>query len=176
VLEKILPMPAAEWRICADGYLLVVSALHGAVAATDEPLGRYRVHRKQQLEASGFPHRPACSRCSTTRRTRSRALRGAAGGLGIAVDAHWELLNPTYLDRRLFMLVHHPTGIRSRPIPSRGWRASACGPRCPRASTPGDPEGGVLRVAAAAARRARRAITEWRIAPNTRPSFLRRPA
>jgi glycosyltransferase involved in cell wall biosynthesis len=176
VLEKILPMPAAEWRICADGYLLVVSALHGAVAATDEPLGRYRVHGSNNWNASGVPTIDQLLKMFDNEAHKVAALRGAAGGLGIAVDAHWELLNPTYLDRRLFMLVHHPD---RHPFPADtvarlariGLRTSLSSGVHPRA---------ILKAAFYASLpllpgAARRALTEWRIAPNTRPSFLRRP-
>ena len=108
VLEKILPMPAADWRICADGYLLVVSALHGAVAATDEPLARYRVHRKNNWAVKGVPTTEHLLKLFDIEARKAAALRGAARGLGIAIAADWELGNPGYLDFRLFMLVHHP--------------------------------------------------------------------
>lgn len=44
VLEVILPMPEAPYRICADYYLSNLSAAHGTVAVLDAPGGRYRVH------------------------------------------------------------------------------------------------------------------------------------
>lgn len=44
VLERILPMPEPEFRLCADGYLVSLAALHGPVAALEEPHGSYRIH------------------------------------------------------------------------------------------------------------------------------------
>jgi glycosyltransferase involved in cell wall biosynthesis len=44
VLERILPMPEAEWRISADGYLVTAAPFYGTVAAIEEPLGFYRIH------------------------------------------------------------------------------------------------------------------------------------
>jgi glycosyltransferase involved in cell wall biosynthesis len=44
VLERILPMPAAEWRISADGYLVTAAPFHGTVVAIEERLGAYRIH------------------------------------------------------------------------------------------------------------------------------------
>jgi hypothetical protein len=44
VLARILPMPVAEYRICADYYLSNLSAAHGRVAVLDRPGGSYRVH------------------------------------------------------------------------------------------------------------------------------------
>ncbi|BAW01134.1 glycosyl transferase [Thermus thermophilus] len=43
-LEKILPMPEAEWRIAADSYLLTLAAVYGEVVSIDEVLGYYRLH------------------------------------------------------------------------------------------------------------------------------------
>ncbi|MEL6891289.1 MAG: glycosyltransferase [Actinomycetota bacterium] len=44
VLESILPMPTAPYRICADYYLSNLSPLHGEVAVLDRPGGAYRIH------------------------------------------------------------------------------------------------------------------------------------
>ncbi len=175
VLEKILPMPVGDWRICADSYLLVVSALHGAVAGTDEPLGRYRVHSKNNWAAQDVPTTDQLLKLFDNEARKAAALRGAAGRLGIAVAADWELHNPAYLDLRLFMLVHHPdrhpfsadTVGRLARIGVRSSLASGASPRAILkaafyASLPLLPGG------------ARRALTEWRVAPATRPSFLRR--
>jgi glycosyltransferase involved in cell wall biosynthesis len=44
VLERILPMPAEEWRQAPDIYLNVMSALVGPVQVMPEPLASYRIH------------------------------------------------------------------------------------------------------------------------------------
>ena len=43
-LHALLPIPEAEYRICADSYLLVGAPFYGPVIAEDRPLGAYRVH------------------------------------------------------------------------------------------------------------------------------------
>lgn len=44
VLEQILPVPEADFRISADGYLVTLAPFHGPVVSIDEPLGAYRQH------------------------------------------------------------------------------------------------------------------------------------
>jgi len=44
VLDRVMPMPTAEYRICADYYLSNLTAAHGRVAVLDRPGGSYRVH------------------------------------------------------------------------------------------------------------------------------------
>jgi hypothetical protein len=43
-LAEILPVPEAEFRLCADGYLVTVAPFHGPVVSLEEPLGAYRRH------------------------------------------------------------------------------------------------------------------------------------
>lgn len=44
VLEKVMPVPEQNYRICADTYLLMCSPLLGNVLAINDSLGLYRVH------------------------------------------------------------------------------------------------------------------------------------
>jgi glycosyltransferase involved in cell wall biosynthesis len=44
VLERIMPMPEAEWWVAADGYLVTAAPFFGTVIAIEECLGAYRVH------------------------------------------------------------------------------------------------------------------------------------
>ncbi|MBD0335892.1 MAG: glycosyltransferase [Cyanobacteria bacterium Co-bin13] len=43
-LEKVLPIPEADFKIAADGYLVAAIPFWGSVAAIEEPLGYYRQH------------------------------------------------------------------------------------------------------------------------------------
>jgi glycosyltransferase involved in cell wall biosynthesis len=43
-LQRILPMPAAEWRICADTYLVMLAPKAGPVRNLQGALGYYRIH------------------------------------------------------------------------------------------------------------------------------------
>ncbi len=44
VLEQILPMPTAAYRLCADAFLIQSTPFYGEVEAIDEPLAAYRIH------------------------------------------------------------------------------------------------------------------------------------
>jgi glycosyltransferase involved in cell wall biosynthesis len=44
VLQHLLPMPEAEFRIAADGYLNTLSPFHGQIISIEHPLGTYRIH------------------------------------------------------------------------------------------------------------------------------------
>ncbi len=43
-LEKILPIPTASYKICADVYLFMLAPLFGTVKFLNEPQGYYRMH------------------------------------------------------------------------------------------------------------------------------------
>jgi glycosyltransferase involved in cell wall biosynthesis len=43
-LEKVMPIPAADWRGHADVYVMNLAPLFGCVGAIDQPLGCYRIH------------------------------------------------------------------------------------------------------------------------------------
>ncbi len=43
-LDAVLPIPEEPYRLCADYYLLNLTALYGSVAALDQIGGRYRAH------------------------------------------------------------------------------------------------------------------------------------
>jgi glycosyl transferase family 2 len=43
-LEKILPVPEADFRMGAEGYLVTLAPFHGPVVSLNEPLGVYRQH------------------------------------------------------------------------------------------------------------------------------------
>jgi hypothetical protein len=44
ILERILPVPASDFRIAADGYLVTAAPFYGEVVAIEGALGDYRVH------------------------------------------------------------------------------------------------------------------------------------
>lgn len=44
LLERILPMPEPEYRVCADSYIQTCVPFYGQVVFLDEVLGDYRVH------------------------------------------------------------------------------------------------------------------------------------
>ncbi len=44
LLNKIMPVPEAEWPLCADAYLVVSSPFFGRVEAMEESVAYYRLH------------------------------------------------------------------------------------------------------------------------------------
>ena len=44
VLEHMLPMPEAEYRICADAYLVMLASIYGELRRSLTPLSRWRRH------------------------------------------------------------------------------------------------------------------------------------
>ena len=43
-LDKILPIPEAEFRLCADGYLVTLVPFYGKIVSIEQALGAYRKH------------------------------------------------------------------------------------------------------------------------------------
>ena len=50
-LERVMPAPEIEFRICTDGYLVTLAWIYGEVRAIQEPLGLYRVHGENRFAA-----------------------------------------------------------------------------------------------------------------------------
>ena len=53
-LRRILPMPEAPYRTCADHYLSNLGALDGEVTAVARPLGSYRIHGRNADHRDGL--------------------------------------------------------------------------------------------------------------------------
>lgn len=49
VLEKIMPIPEEQWRICADSYLVAASSVFGDVKYLEQPLAWYRIHGNNKV-------------------------------------------------------------------------------------------------------------------------------
>lgn len=52
-LDRIMPMPEAEFRICADGYLVTLAPFYGQVISIDRPLAINRIHGSNFWAISG---------------------------------------------------------------------------------------------------------------------------
>jgi glycosyltransferase involved in cell wall biosynthesis len=52
VLTKIMPIPEADWRICADAFLMATSSLFGKVTSLSQPLALYRIHGTNNFMAN----------------------------------------------------------------------------------------------------------------------------
>ena len=119
VLERILPMPAAEWRISADGYLVTAAPFHGAVVAIEERLGAYRIHganawAPDTIQAANLPRRV---RHDLAKYALVEAL---AAANGLPAPRRLELRDHAHLRNRIASLRLDP---RSHPVrDDRRWR------------------------------------------------------
>lgn len=52
VLEKVMPIPEGDWRICADYYLCAASSLFGEATSLGQPLGKYRMHGHNNFQGN----------------------------------------------------------------------------------------------------------------------------
>jgi Glycosyl transferase family 2 len=119
VLDRILPMPAAEWRISADGYLVTAAPFHGAIVAIEEHLGLYRLHganawAPETIEAANLPRR---IKHDLAKYALVEALAAASG---LPAPRHLELKDHAHLRNRIASLRADP---RSHPVSGdRRWR------------------------------------------------------
>lgn len=111
VLEKILPIPEEEFRICADGYLVTVAPFYGLVVALESSVGCRRKHESNLWASSAW---------SVAQRRRAlehdflryRYLTRTARSFGHEVVPTLGLRNVFHLTNRLVSLKlepeHHP--------------------------------------------------------------------
>jgi glycosyltransferase involved in cell wall biosynthesis len=119
VLERILPMPAAEWRISADGYLVTAAPFHGVVVAIEERLGIYRIHganawAPESIEAANLPRRVKHDLAKYA------LVKALAAANSLPTPRHLELMDHVHLRNRIASLRLDP---RSHPVSDdRRWR------------------------------------------------------
>lgn len=96
--ELVFPLPAAEFRSEADGYLRAAGALFYAVTALDEPLTLYRVHSENLTASASVDLKWAEKTLSATRRIGSAlgALAARHGWSGSRLED-----NPGYCEARV---------------------------------------------------------------------------
>lgn len=56
-LERVLPIPEKEWRICTDSYLFTLAPVFGLINRLSEPQGYYRVHGQSNFSSANFDKR-----------------------------------------------------------------------------------------------------------------------
>jgi glycosyltransferase involved in cell wall biosynthesis len=110
VLRRILPLPEAEFRISADGYLVTLAPLFGAVVCIDEPLGVYRIHDRNAWARSESAVVERFRRSLQQDWNRYRALSSKAAELGLQPAREPGLRDWLHLENRLCSLCIDPRG------------------------------------------------------------------
>lgn len=114
VLERLLPVPEAEFRISADGYLVTSAPFHGPVIAVDEILGGYRVHGSNWWA----PERLDAARLRDYLRhdfSKYRCVYDGATAAGLSVTGSLTRRDQFHLRTRLASLRYDPD---EHPVPS----------------------------------------------------------
>lgn len=177
VLARILPIPEAEFRISADGYLVTLSPLFGAVLSIDEPLGTYRMHDQNAWATRATADGDRFRRAIDLDAARYRALSRKAAELGLPRPVEPGMNDWLHLEKRMCSLciepARHPVpGDKRSRLGWRGVRASVVDRRLPRRRR-------AMLVAwflcaGLLPRPLSRAAVVWRMAPATRPWLVTR--
>ncbi|NJN86750.1 MAG: glycosyltransferase [Leptolyngbyaceae cyanobacterium SL_7_1] len=115
VLEKILPIPEADFRISADGYLVTVAPLYGEVIALETSVGARRKHGDNLWALSGAGLKVEQFRKSFHHDfLRHKYLIATATQLGHSVSPHIGLGDYLHVQDRLVSLRFDPS---THPIP-----------------------------------------------------------
>jgi O-antigen/teichoic acid export membrane protein len=114
VLLRILPMPEAEFRLGADGFLVRALAFEGLVQAVDRPLTRYRLHGANMIGGSPARIAATCRKYIGWARAEFDAVKSLARRHGLTVAEDVGSSNVDYLRYRLYSLVTEP---ESHPLP-----------------------------------------------------------
>lgn len=112
-LERILPIPEAEWRRAPDVYLLLLAPFLGPVESVERPVGAIRVHGANSWSAE----RPTADRLAEHLAMdlhKERLLRDRATALGTAPPDDWLLRSAAHLQSRLALLRLDPA---AHPFP-----------------------------------------------------------
>jgi hypothetical protein len=116
LLDRIMPIPEQAFVGTADGYLVALAGLHGPVAATPRPLGRYRRHGSNAWGAA--PSGQSLSKHVAREMSRYQELRREGAALGLQVHERIDLRDISGLRSRLSSLrlagVEHPVPSDSR--------------------------------------------------------------
>jgi glycosyltransferase involved in cell wall biosynthesis len=95
-LRLVLPMPEAEYRVCADSYLLTLAPAVGLIRRVSQPQGCYRVHGANNTWRMALDERIKgdLERYDHRCRVLSEHLRSS----GVEIDpGHWKKRNSYYL-------------------------------------------------------------------------------
>lgn len=123
VLERLLPVPEADWTIGPDAYLLLLAPLLGEVVSIHRPLGAFRDHGDNHWAMRAVtPERLRSYLAYDARRV--RLMRGMQDRLGFRLVEPWLEGTPSHLQTRLASLRLDPGG-HPRPEDRRSTLARA---------------------------------------------------
>jgi hypothetical protein len=108
VLEKIMPVPEANFRMGADGYLVTLAPFYGPVVSLDEPLGIYRQHGANAWTVDGSAPGEQLRRSLAHDGHKYTALQGKAREFGMKVPQALEMRDHHHLTTRLASLCLDP--------------------------------------------------------------------
>jgi glycosyltransferase involved in cell wall biosynthesis len=83
-LERVFPIPEAEYRLCADDYLYALAPAFGAIGRISEPQGCYRLHGQNHYQEMSFERRLSIG--VGIQHHQCRVLSEFLGNSGIQVD------------------------------------------------------------------------------------------
>jgi len=107
-LAAMLPIPAEDFRISADGYLVTLAPLFGSVVSIEEPLGAYCQHGANCWAPSASKLAEGFRRAVEHDAHRHRHLRQRAIALGLAMPPEPGLRDHAHLASRLASLCTDP--------------------------------------------------------------------
>jgi hypothetical protein len=112
VLERLLPLPEAQWRQAADTSLEIIAPFLGEVVSIRKSLGCYRVHEANHgMLGDDLDSRKLRVKVVIDLQ-REWALSEFANRAGFTIPRNWAAREPAHLKYRLASLlidpVHHP--------------------------------------------------------------------
>lgn len=117
-LRAALPIPAEQFRIAADGYLVTVAPFQGSIASIEEPLGAYRRHGRNIWMLGSVSLASWCRRSLLHDADKHQVLAMWAQSRGLALRPQPGLRDWQHLQARIGSLTldpkrhPHPTDTR----------------------------------------------------------------
>lgn len=127
-LQKVLPMPEAEWRRAADAYLCMTAIFRGGLITLSRPLAFYRLHSNNLNAGTNFDlKRLRATLCEVV--PQYWLVKRLADENGFPLHENWMLQNPSNASGHLVSLKlepeHHPfAGETMLGLALQGIRAS----------------------------------------------------
>jgi hypothetical protein len=107
-LEKILPVPEAEFRMGAEAYVVTLAPFSGPVVSLEEPLGAYRLHAANSWRLDRAAPGRHLRRSLEHDARKYHALREKAEQMGMAVPRALGMRDHQHLSMRLASLSLDP--------------------------------------------------------------------